>query len=180
MKRIILSFILIIGATISFAQGIYTKVTKYDKFDDVVSERVIKTLITKTDSTFIVETKGQEPVEYRYIDNPLFSAHVGRRDSLANIVADVYGYEDQYIAITEDVRNEVIADVQKEVENLPDSLVFEEKINMLAALKLMSKLDELPTITVRTISRYEHIYEYETDLFWIKFKDGSRIIYTKR
>lgn len=180
MKRIFLSFAMIIWVAICFAQGIYTKVTKYDKFDDVVSEKVIKTLITKTDTTFIVETKGQEPVEYRYIDNPFFSAHVGRRDSLVNIVADVYGYEDQYIAITEDVRNEVIAEVQKQIEDLPDSLVFEEKINMLAALKLMEKIDELPTITVRTISRYNFTYEYDTDLFWIKFKDGSRIIYTKR
>lgn len=180
MKRIILSFILMFGATICFAQGIYTKVTKYDKFDDVVSESIIKTLITKTDSSFIVETKGQEPVEYRYVDTPLFSEHIGRRDSLANLVADVYGFEDHYMAITNETRNEVMEELEKYFEDTPDSLITEKRVNSKVALILLSKIEELPTITVRTISRYEHIYEYETDLFWIKFKDGSRIIYTKR
>lgn len=50
------------------AQGIYTSVHKYDKFDDVVWEKEIKTLVTKTDSTIIIETKGTKPVEYYILE----------------------------------------------------------------------------------------------------------------
>lgn len=162
------------------AQGIYTKVMKLDKFDDVVSEKIVKTLITKTDSTFIVETKGQKPIEYRYFDFPLFAIHNGGRDSLVNLVEDVYGFEDKYIAITEEARKKIHDEREKTIKNIPDSLELEERANMLMATDFLSTMDKLPTITVRTISKYRYIYEYDTDLFWIRFEDGSRLIYSKR
>lgn len=46
MKKIItLLFVMMCTLCVS-GQGIYTKVTKYDKFDDVVWTRQVKTLIT--------------------------------------------------------------------------------------------------------------------------------------
>lgn len=161
------------------AQGIYTKITKYDKFDDVVAESVVKTLITKTDSSFIVETKGQKPIAYRYIDAPMLAMHEGRRDSLANLVANVYGYEDQYLVITDDIIGDIKSEVDKKIKETYDSLGFKDDPKVLAAFQLLSKIKELPTITVRTISKYQHFYEYDTDLLWIRFKDGSRVIYSK-
>ena len=75
---------------------------------------------------------------------------------------------------------EVRSEVREQIKDLPDSLVFDEKINKLSGLALLRKIDKLPKITVRTISKYRFTYEYDTDLVWIRFEDGSRIIYSKR
>lgn len=179
IKRNLLAATLCLLPLVSMAQNVFSKFEHLDKFDDVIISKQVKTLITKTDSTFVVETKGQKPVVYRYVDNPLMATHLGRRDSIANLVADVYGYEDKYFAVTEDIRNKVIAETQKDLENLPDSLVFDGKINVLVGLRLMGKVKEMPTITVRTISRFSYRFEYKTDLIWIEFPDGSRYIYSK-
>ena len=61
MKKLIFSICFVLTSIVVNAQGIYTKVTKYDKFDDVEWEKTIKTLITKTDTTFVIETKGSKP-----------------------------------------------------------------------------------------------------------------------
>lgn len=180
MKKLIFSICFVLTSIVVNAQGIYTKVTKYDKFDDVEWEKTIKTLITKTDTTFVIETKGSKPKTYWYIDSPLFSAHEGSRDSLSNIVADVWGYESQYIVITEETIEEVRSEVQELIKYMPDSLVVNEKTNTLYGIVMLRMIDKLPTITVRTISKYRFTYEYDTDLVWIRFEDGSRIIYSKR
>ena len=83
-------------------QSIYTKVRKYDKFDDVVYEKTIKTLVTKTDDKIVFETKGRKSVEYYYFDNDLFALHDGSRDSVVNLVNGIYGYEDRYDIFPED------------------------------------------------------------------------------
>ena len=66
------------------------------------------------------------------------------------------------------------------IKDMPDSLVVNDKINILSGIVMLRKIDKLPTITVRTISKYRFTYEYDTDLVWIRFEDGSRIIYSKR
>ena len=180
MKKLIFSICFVLTSIVVNAQGIYTKVTKYDKFDDVEWEKTIKTLITKTDTTFVIETKGSKPKTYRYIDSPFFSAHEGSRDSLSNIVSDVWGYESQYTVITDETMEEVRSEVQEMIKDMPDSLVVNDKINILSGIVMLRKIDKLPKITVRTISKYRFTYEYDTDLVWIRFEDGSRIIYSKR
>lgn len=139
-KRNLLTMLLCLSSLFSTAQSVFTKIIHLDRFDDVLSEKDVKTLITKTDSAFIVETKGQDPVEYWYVDSPSFTTHIGSKDSLVNIAADLYGYEERYTAF--------------------------------------AKRDWV-TITIRTISKYKFTFEYKTDLFWIKFPDGSRYIYVK-
>lgn len=180
MKKIFLTLVSVMFTFSGYAQGIYTKVTKYDKFDDIEWTKEIKTLITKTDTTFVIETKGSKPETYRYSDTPLMALHVGHRDSLANIVADIWGYESQYTAITEETIEEVRNAVQEQIKDLPDSSIFDEKIQMLFGLEMLERIDKLPTITFRTISKYHFTFEYDTDIVWIKFEDGSRIIYTRR
>ena len=54
MKKIIILLICVLISQVSFAQ-IFTKIKYFDKFDDSLKEETIKTLITKTDSTFIIE-----------------------------------------------------------------------------------------------------------------------------
>ncbi len=179
MKRTVWIFCFLVVAICINAQGIYTKVMKYDKFDDVVWSKNVKTLITQTDTTFVFETKGLKPETYFYVDAPLMAIHDGRRDSLANLVADIWGYESQYFAITNIIREEVRAETQKRISEMNDTESTDEEINMLLAINLLKRIDELPVITTRTISKYRFTYEYDTDYVWIKFKDGSRIVYSK-
>lgn len=179
MRKFFFLLLFAMYVCIANAQGIYTKVTKYDKFDDVEWTKNVKTLITQTDTAFIFETKGSAPEIYRYIDTELFAVHYGRRDSLTNLVADIWGYESQYITITDNVKKEVSDEFVAEWNSLPDSLKTENNRSLTIALLLMRKADVLPTITVRTVSKYKFSYEYQTDLIWIKFEDGSRIIYEK-
>lgn len=179
MKRTVFFAIICVVSAICSAQGIYRTVMKYDKFDDVVWQKNVKTLITKTDTTFVVETKGQKPVEYYYADTFMRAIHTGSKDSLVNLTQDVWGFEDEYLVLTAKDMEELRDYAWEQVKDLPDSLIFEAKLQFLASLKLLENYSKYPKITVRTISRYAHYYEYERELFWIKFNDGSRIIYVK-
>lgn len=179
MKRTVWLFCFLVVALCINAQGIYTKVMKYDKFDDVVWSKNVKTLITQTDTTFVFETKGQKPETYRYVDMPLMAIHVGSRDSLENLVADIWGYESQYFAITNNIREEVRTETEKQISDMNDTQLTDEETNVLLAANLIKRIDELPVITTRTISKYHFTYEYDTDYVWIKFKDGSRLVYSK-
>lgn len=177
-----MSLVMAFMAVAMYAQNkwLYSQVKKLDKFDDVVWQKQVKTLVTKTDSTIIVETKGQKPVEYRYVDSFIWAEHYGRQDSIINLTKDVYGYESQYFAVTKEAINDARKEVLEETKDLADSLKFEGKMKMLFGLKLVEKMNKLPIITFRTISKSEYIFEYDTDLFWIKFPDDSRLIYSNR
>ncbi len=83
------------------------------------------------------------------------------------------------VNITDNVKKEVSDEFVAEWNSLPDSLKTENNRSLTIALLLMRKADVLPTITVRTVSKYKLSYAYQTDLIWIKFEDGSRIIYEK-
>ena len=179
MKRTVWLFCFLFVALCINAQGIYTKVTKYDKFDDVLWSKNVKTLITQTDTTFVFETKGQKPEIYRYADSPLMAIHMGSRDSLANLVADIWGYESQYFAVTNQIREEVRAETIEQISAMDETQLSDEESNILLAANLLKRIDELPIITTRTISKYRFTYEYDTDYVWIHYKDGSRIVYSK-
>ena len=178
MKKVVILTLLALLSMATNAQGIYTKVTKYDKFDDVEWEKNIKTLISKNDSTIVIETKGSKPEEYRYKDIFPFAEHDGNRNKLVNIVADVWGYESQYIVFSEKNIEDFKKDYEENLEAEADSL-SEDALKMKLGLMVMKQMKDLPTITFRTISRYQYSFEYKTDMVWIKFKDGSRIIYSK-
>ena len=186
MKKGILVALLCFISVVCNAQGIYRTVIKYDKFDDVIWKKEIKTLITQNDNSFVIETKGQEPVEYNLInDNYIFKN--GSRDSLVNIVQDLWGYEEYYCVFGPKDKEDYFKYMDERTKDVSDSTevaIGENKIKIdtyktFSALYLMSHIDSFPKITIRTVSRYEHVFEYKTDLFWIKFSDGSRIIYER-
>lgn len=180
MKKILLSSLFFLIAFVANAQGIYTKVKKYDKFDDVVWEKDVKTIIDKGLSKITIETKGKKPVEYTYYEGSWFSLHNGRQDSLSNIVSDIYGYEDQYYIFPKDTVDKATNDLLELYKDLPDSIVTGEFIQAMVKWRMIPKSFDAPTIGFRTISKYKHVFEYETDLVWIRYRDGSRIIYSKR
>lgn len=184
MKKLLILLVVFLNALAASADGIYTKIEKYDKFDDVIWKKDIKTLITKTDSTIIIETKGEKPEIYYYYKN--LSLGSGSRDSIVNIVANVYGYEESYCIFTKEdvakIRENAYNAMQKackeySIENnvLEKQMIDYYSIDEIARLAIEKKT----TITFRTISRGRNMFIYDTELAWIKFKDGSRIIYSK-
>ena len=172
MKKLIaITFVLMCTLTVS-AQTIYSSIEKYDKFDDVVWTKKIKTIISKSYSTI----KGQKPTEYEYLNEPLFATQTGSREDLVNLVNDVYGYESTYCLFPKGTIEKTYETIKSEI---PDSLATEEMIDAKVKLKLMVLMDDMPTITFRTVSYSQYSFEYETELAWIRFKDGSRVIYRK-
>lgn len=174
MKKFSLLMLALVWATVTSAQGVYSHVTKIDKFNDVVWSKDIKTLITQTDTTFVIETKGSKPETYYCFDVPLLALHFGSRDSVVNLVNNVWGYETQYVALTIDELIECYY-IYEELEN-----------NTSGDISLwIDKLKKMwegpsPIITCRTISSTRYSFNYDTDCLWIEFSDGSRIIYSKK
>ena len=82
--------ILILAALLTVAANaeIFTHKMIKDKFDDVVSEREIKTLVTKNDTAFIIEEKDNKPVTYNILSE--FDS-TGSKDNIIQLVGNVYG-----------------------------------------------------------------------------------------
>ena len=93
MKKIILLLLLVVPFVANAQSYILTKKTVLDKFDDVLLERNQKTIVTKTDSTFVIEEKGKEPVTY-VISEFVSDFTVGNKDNIVNLVENLYGYEE--------------------------------------------------------------------------------------
>lgn len=185
MKRFLTILILSFITLFANAQ-VYTSIKYLDKFDDEVKVENIKTIVEKTDSTFIVETKGKDPVTY-YILNVL--EYTGNKDNIVNLVANVYGYQTCWCVVRSDMAedygetyyNVLISCLKiRNSEELTDS--EKEKLQKLE----LSKLEKYYLfITHRVIvSQYSHTYE--TEYFWVQDetntrlgKDINRIIYIK-
>lgn len=97
-------FLILILTTLVFAVAdaqIFTYKMIKDKFDDVVSKREIKTLITKNDTAIIIEEKGKEPVTYKVLFE--FDSN-GSEDNIVRLVNNVYGYEKSWIVVLDEYR----------------------------------------------------------------------------
>ena len=90
-----------IMAFVANAQSyILTKKMVMDKFDDVLLDRDQKTIVTKSDSTFVIEEKGKEPVTYRILNYAEYNSK-GDKDNIVNLVDNVYGYQECWAVILE-------------------------------------------------------------------------------
>lgn len=94
-------FLILILTTLVFAVAdaqIFTQKTIRNKFDDVVSKREIKTLITKNDTAIIIEEKGKKSVTFKILNELEFT---GSKDNIVQLVGNVYGYEECWCVILE-------------------------------------------------------------------------------
>ena len=94
-------FLILILTTLVFAVAdaqIFTQKQIRDKFDDVVSKREIKTLITKNDTAIIIEEKGKKSVTFKILNEIGFN---GNKDNIVQLVGNVYGYEECWCVILE-------------------------------------------------------------------------------
>lgn len=87
MKKFLILILTTLVFTVADAQ-IFTHKQIRDKFDDIVSECDIKTLIEKNDTAFIIEEKGNEPVTYKILNEIEFK---GSKDNIVQLVGNVYG-----------------------------------------------------------------------------------------
>lgn len=93
MKKILSLIIVMLVISFHSYGQIYTSIEYLDKFDDTIKKETVKTLITRTDSTFVVETKGRTPQTY-HIFMKQISRNIGTKDNPTNLVANVYGYQE--------------------------------------------------------------------------------------
>ena len=165
--------ILILTALVTVAADaqIFTYKVIRDKFDDVVSECEIKTLITKNDTTFIIEEKGNEPVTYKILFE---DESMGSKDNIVQLVGNVYGYQESWGVILEKDFKDCLLDISALSNEEDDS-----KRNDLRS-KLIEKYCNF--ITHRVVTR-----QYDTKLlsehYWIEkaYQNGNyeRTIYSK-
>ena len=150
---------------------IFNKIKYYDKFDDALKIENRKTLITKTDTTIVIEEKGKKPVVY-YILYVVDS--LGSKDNVVNLVGDVYGYETTWCLLRYDL-------YEKFIEVRYNYFLDQSKENEEKMANFMI------TAVHRTITT-QFSGTYETELFWLQDdlnddklgKNVSRIIYSKR
>lgn len=165
--------ILILTALVTVAANaqIFTHKLIRDKFDDIVSEREIKTLVTKNDTTFIIEEKGNEPVTYKILFE---DETMGSKDNIVQLVGNVYGYQESWGVILEKDFKDCLLDIS--------ALSNEEDVSKRNDLR--SKLIEkyCNFITHRVVTRQydtKLLYEY----YWIEkaYQNGNyeRTIYSK-
>lgn len=164
--------ILILTALVTVAADaqIFTYKVIRDKFDDVVSECEIKTLITKNDTTFIIEEKGNEPVTYKILFE---DESMGSKDNIVQLVGNVYGYQESWGVILEKDFKDCLLDISA-LSNEEDN----SKRNDLRS-KLIEKYCNF--ITHRVVTR-----QYDTKLlsehYWIEkaYQNGNyeRTIYS--
>lgn len=185
MKKL---FIILILSFVTFfldAQ-VYTSIKYLDKFDDEIKVENIKTIVEKTDSTFIVETKGKKPVTY-YILNVL--EYTGDKDNVVNLVANVYGYQTCWCV----VRGDVIDEYRTAHDHVfwraleiaaNDELDVEEKLQQQHNEFL--KLEKYYLFIIHRVITTQYSHEYKSEYFWVQDetntklgKDINRIIYIK-
>ena len=100
MKKILLLLLLIVPFVANAQSYILTKKIVMDKFNDILLDRDQKSIVTKTDSTFVIEEKGSHPVRYMIVS--LLPDHsMGDKENVVNLVDNVYGYQECWAVILE-------------------------------------------------------------------------------
>ena len=170
MKKILLLLLLIVPFVANAQSYILTKKMVMDKFNDILLDRDQKTIVTKTDSTFVIEEKGKEPVTYRILNYAEVNSK-GDKDNIVNLVDNVYGYQECWAVILE---SDVI-----EYDTEYASLIFEpdkEKRNK-GIEKLVERFYYYITHRVVTTQYAHHILVQH---IWVQKGDNDgRTIYSK-
>ena len=107
MKKFLILILTALVTVVAHAQ-IFTYKMILNKFDDSVLEREIKTLITKNDTAFVIEEKGNEPVTFKILNEIEFK---GSKDNIVQLVGNVYGYEEYWCVILEKDIKDYLLDI---------------------------------------------------------------------
>lgn len=130
MKRFLIICILACVSIISNAQPslIFTRKIIFDKFDDVVFDKNIKTLVTIYSDAIFIEEKGNYPVELKVGDIVDIR---GDKDNIVRLYNNVYGYQVVRLCYTDNgtflLTYRVVAD--KYSKTVTDEIVWVEGSN---------------------------------------------------
>lgn len=187
-KFLIITFSLFLGFQLFGQSSIYTEIKYLDKFDDEVKIENVKTIVEKTDSTFVFETKGRNRVTY-YILNVLEANCAGDKDNIVNLVANVYGYQTCWCVIRSDMMEDY---AETHVNALTNCLKIrnDEKLTDDEKEKLqkseLSKLGKYYLFIIHRVIVSQYSHTYKSEYFWIQDemntklgKDINRIVYIK-
>lgn len=159
MKKFIFTLCFVIISLCSFGQsdlsGTYSKIYKYDKYDDIVYSIDKKSILTFTninDSIFVltVDTKGEEAKQYLIKDYCFDNRDEETDEKYPNILSNMYGYD--YIF-------PVIFDISKGYD---EYIICKE----LYVRKIYSY-------------KYKSTAHQTVTIIWIKFDDGSKLLYRR-
>lgn len=170
MKKFLILILTALVTVAADAQN-FTQKEIRDKFDDVVSKREIKTLITKNDTAIIIEEKGKKSVTYLILSEIV---SMGSKDNIVQLVGNVYGYEKQWVVILEKDVKDYFLDISTLSNEEDDS-----KRNDLRS-KLIEKYYYL--ITHRVVTD-KYGLQFLSERYWIEKAsfngDNERTIYSK-
>lgn len=166
MKKFLI-LILTTLLTVAANAQIFTYKMILNKFDDSVLEREIKTLITKNDTAFIIEEKGNEPVTYKILNEIEFK---GSKDNIVQLIGNVYGYEEYWCVILEKDIKDYFLDYFAMLIETDDSKRHD----------LISKLVEkyYNYITHRVVTD-KYGLQFRSEHYWIQNQNNERTIYSK-
>lgn len=101
MKRFLIICILACVSIVSNAQPslIFTRKIIFDKFEDVVFDENIKTLVTIYSDAIFIEEKGNYPVELKVGD---IVDSRGDKDNIVKLYDNIYGYQVVCLCYTDD------------------------------------------------------------------------------
>ena len=167
-------FLILILTTLVFAVAdaqIFTQKEIRDKFDDVVSKREIKTLITKNDTAIIIEEKGKKSVTYLILSE---IETMGSKDNIVQLVGNVYGYEKEWVVILEKDVKDYFLDISA-LSNEEDDSKRHDLIS-----KLVEKYCNF--ITHRVVTD-KYGLQFLSEYYWIQKAsfngNNERTIYSK-
>lgn len=130
MKKFLIICILACVSIISNAQPslIFTRKIIFDKFDDVVFDENIKTLVTIYSDAIFIEEKGDYPVELKVGD---IVDVKGDKDNIVKLYDNIYGYQAICLCYTDNgtflLTYRVVAD--KYSRTVTDEMVWVEGSN---------------------------------------------------
>lgn len=163
MKKLIL-FLSMFSCVFVINAQIYSNKMVLDKFDDIISNQQIKTLVQwiTVDSIPVpvlsIQEKGKTPTLYVRFDNS--EQHLGNEENLTTFASDIYGFQTSWLVIELNAFKKAIkTNSEEEKEYIRNNFVFK--------------------VVHRTISLTKFSFNYDTQLFWIQpaFKDDYRILY---
>lgn len=167
MKKVL--FVLFGFLSLTVHAQIFNHKTLRDKFDDVIFDKDIKTLIQRNDSVIIIEEKGQKPVKY-IVAYFVYSNSMGSKDEIVNLVENVYGYQECWSVVKEqdvqDVKTALLSAAAEEDES--------KRIEIIAKI-----IDDYCMNIVHRVVTTQYSHQFKSEYYWIENdKTGDRTIYS--
>ena len=167
MKKFLILITLV--SVVANAQ-IFTHKEILDKFDDVVSQRDIKTIIEKNDTAFVFEEKGKKPTVYLIKNYAEFNS-MGSKDNIVNLVGNVYGYQECWFVILE-------KDKPQYEQAYMSAIMENDKNKRMSIIEKM--INDYGYYIVHRVVTTQYTHQFLSEYYWVqKGENNERTIYSR-